>query len=95
MLKAPDQKVSVKVTRDNVKHPVYLSIRDNQLTVYYRQLKSGSQVTVMVDGKKLTTFKAEGGTTEQAKPLDLKVNGLRSIVKVSYTTDKEKSGSVT
>ena len=95
LLKAPDQKVSVKVTRDNVKHPVYLSIRDNQLTVYYRQLKSGSQVTVMVDGKKLTTFKAEGGTTEQAKPLDLKVNGLRSIVKVSYTTDKEKSGSVT
>lgn len=95
LLKAPDQKVSVKVTRDNVKHPVYLSIRDNQLTVYYRQLKSGTQVTVTVDGKKLTTFKAEGGTTEQAKPLDLKVNGLRSIVKVSYTTDKEQSGSVT
>ncbi|MCJ1996004.1 hypothetical protein GYN67_04830 [Lactococcus piscium] len=95
LLKAPDQKVSVKVTRDNVKHPVYLSIRDNQLTVYYRQLKSGSQVTVTVDGKKLTTFTAEGGTTEQAKPLDLKVNGLRSIVKVSYTTDKEQSGSVT
>ena len=95
LLKAPDRKVSVKVTKDSVKNPVYLSITDNQLTVYYRQLKQSSDMKVTVDGKALTSFKVDNSDVEQSKPLNLKINGSRNIVAVTYTLEDGSTKTVT
>lgn len=87
LLAAPDKDVSVSTstTPINGGKKVYLSIADGKLTVYYRGLKQDSNVKVEVDGKALTTFKVDESDIEQAKPLNFKINGVRNIVKVSYT----------
>ncbi|PCS08237.1 hypothetical protein RU87_GL000060 [Lactococcus plantarum] len=77
--------VSTSTTPINGGKKVYLSIADGKLTVYYRGLKQDSNVKVEVDGKALTTFKVDESDIEQAKPLNFKINGVRNIVKVSYT----------
>ncbi|MCJ1970082.1 hypothetical protein [Pseudolactococcus carnosus] len=95
LLRAPDRKVSVKVTKDSVKNSVYLSIRDSKLTVYYRKLKQGSDMKVTVDGKALTSFKVDNSDVEQSKPLNFKINGSRNIVAVTYTLEDGSTKTVT
>ncbi|MCJ2002628.1 pectate lyase-like adhesive domain-containing protein [Lactococcus carnosus] len=87
LLAAPDKVVSVTTSRSPVgaSSKVYLSITDNQLTVYYRQLKQSSDMKVTVDGKALTSFKVDNSDVEQSKPLNLKIKGSRNIVAVTYT----------
>lgn len=74
---------------------VYLSIADGKLTIYYRQLKDASKVKVEVDGKALTEFIVAYSDVEQAKPLNLKIDGVRNIVKVSYKKADGTRGTVT
>ena len=74
---------------------VYLSIADGKLTIYYRQLQNNTKVKVTVDGKALTEFKVNYSDVEQAKPLNLKLDGVRNIVKVSYTDTENNTKTVT
>lgn len=97
LLSAPEKVVSVTTIRTPVvaKNPVYLSIRDSKLTVYYRTLKQGSDMKVTVDGKALTSFKVDNSDVEQSKPLNFKINGSRNIVAVTYTLEDGSTKTVT
>lgn len=86
LLSSPEKLLSVTTTRTPIgaKNPVYLSIMDSKLTVYYRTLKQGSDMKITVDGKALTSFKVDNSDIEQSKPLNFKINGTRNIVEVTY-----------
>lgn len=95
-LSAPNQEVAVSTTMTpiNQSAKVYLSIADRKLTVYYRQLKQDSNVKVEVDGKVLTIFKVDESDIEQAKPLNFKIDGVRNVVKVTYTLSDNTTKTV-
>lgn len=97
LLRASEQVIPVTTSRTPVSasRKVYLSITDNQLTIYYRQLKQGSDVKVTVDGKELTSFTVNNSDIEQSKPLNFKINGVRNIVEVSYTLSDGSTKKVT
>ena len=94
-LKAKEVTQPVTTTERTPSSKVYLSIADGKLTIYYRQLKGKTKVKVTVDGKALTEFKVNYSDVEQAKPLNLKLDGVRNIVKVSYTDTENNTKTVT